>query len=695
VAGCGGTPRSADAPATATPGAPHVLPERYAHSIAALGWPGAKRAFQVGHGSVVYAGDAALEWVVSGAEPETSPVYFEQDGVPVAHWTMEALEHRIDFEAAAAPLDALGDTSLVVSVRATVTRIAAGTGEFTFEARLRGRPEGPSALPWDASLATVHEESWQDRGAYQDGRLIAVVDDAASIPPGSPTRAKPARTEGNGPGALRAVCKANLARGDSREWHFVMPAYPVDLAARDLRAARHDDVVARARGAWRGWLGEAVGFETPDTLVNAAWRAALVTLIQCQEKMGDDWVSIGNPFQYRDVWIRDGARVVRALAVAGLTERARANAWAFRRFQFPPGLFISQRGQLDGTGQALWAFEQVASLPPDPEVAKRYLPMAEAALDWITRERRSTRQLDLRFGNLLPYGDPRDAELVRAQLTGNDAWAIAGCNAVVTLARRAGDDDLARKAWALHQDYLAAFNDALKRTYRDDVPPTWQGVGRDWGNLAAGYPTFVVPYNDIRMLFLARRVWAPTRGLALVNYGAADSIHTYLGADLAQWALIAGRGNVARDYVRDLLARSSSTLGQAELFHRGTGGFGLNMPPHTTAAAALIDLLRNMVVSDSRDTLDIALGGDLAWWSGTKLPRAPTRFGIVDIMLERPARNELAASWGTSAAPVRIRIPDGAIGVASLTPGARLVNGRWLYAPPGVTRAAVRIEETR
>lgn len=693
--GCGRGP-DGDRDLATAPGTPHVLPEHYAHSIAALGWPGAKRAFQIGHGSVVFGGDAAIEWVVPDADVETTPVWFEQDGVPVAHWTMTAPEHVIAFEAAAAPLDVLGDTSLVLSVRATVTRTAAGTGGFAFEARVRHAPDGPHWIPWDAAIARAHDQGWHRHGVYCDGLLVAALDDAANVPSGAPSRSGPQRVEADSAGVLRAVCRATLARGESREWHFVLPAYPVDADAGDLRkAVRHDEVVTRARRAWRGWIGDAVELATPDTLINAAWRAALVTLIQCQERIGEDWVSIGNPFQYRDVWIRDGARTVRAFAVAGLAERAKANAWAFRRFQLPPGAFLSQRGQLDGTGQALWAFEQVASLPPDPEAARRFLPAARAALDWIGRQRRATRSLDLRYDGLLPYGDPRDAELTRAQLAGNDAWAIAGCRAVVTLARRAGDDDLARRAFAQYEDYLGDFNDALRLAYRDDVPPSWQGVGRDWGNVAAGYPTFVVPYDEARMLFLARRVWAPARGLALVNYGPADSIHSYLGADLAQWALIDGRASVARGYVGDLLEHSSSTLGQAEIFDRVSGGFGLNLPPHTTAAATLIDLLRNMVVNDARDTLDLALGGDLSWWSGTRFERAPTRFGIVNVALDRPADDELAIEWGASAAPVRIRIPDGAVAVATLTPGTRLDGGRWLHAPAGITRAAVRIRVTR
>src|SRR2546423_1261331 len=91
-------------PTPVAPGAPLVLPEHYAHSIAALGMPGARRAFQVGHGSVVGNGDAAIEWRLAdtAAYVRVSPVYFERDGVPVAHWSMTSPRESIAFEAAAA-----------------------------------------------------------------------------------------------------------------------------------------------------------------------------------------------------------------------------------------------------------------------------------------------------------------------------------------------------------------------------------------------------------------------------------------------------------------------------------------------------------------------------------------------------------------------------------------------------------------
>jgi GH15 family glucan-1,4-alpha-glucosidase len=48
-------------------------------------------------------------------------------------------------------------------------------------------------------------------------------------------------------------------------------------------------------------------------------------------------VPIGGPFHYRDVWLRDGARAMQALALCGYTDESRALAASFLRFQWPHG----------------------------------------------------------------------------------------------------------------------------------------------------------------------------------------------------------------------------------------------------------------------------------------------------------------------------------------------------------------------
>jgi hypothetical protein len=671
-----------------------VLPEHYAHSLAALGWPGARRAFQIGHGSVVSTGECALEWLLlpAGDSASVSPVWFERDGVPVAHWTMENARQRVTFEAAAAPERALGDTSLLLSVRATAEWLSAEPGEAGVEVRVRARPAGPGFVPWDAPRDTAFTEAWRDRSALRNGRIVAVLDRTAALPPDPPDAQRPAHSHGSGPGALVALCSAHLARGERHAWDFLVPAYPVAPGERALGRASHERIASASRRFWRDWLTRAATLETPDSLIGSAWRAALVTLVTCQERDAGHWAPIGSPFQYRDVWLRDGARVVRALAVAGLTDLARDDARTLAHFQLPTGVFLSQRGQLDGTGQALWAFEQVAALPPSPAIAREFLVAARDGLRWIRRQRGNTISLRLPWLGLLPYGDPRDGELVRAPLVGNDAWAIAGCRAVAEIARGAGDDSLAREALATAADYRGSFVAALAATRHPDIPPSWPGPGRDWGNASVGYPTLVLSADDPRLAALARRMRAHGEPTGLVCYGAEDSLHTYLGADLAQWSLLAGRPAEARAWLAGVLAHSSSTLGQAEIFQRA-GDFGSNLPPHATAAATLVDLMRNSIACDTRDTLEVALGAPLAWWGGTRLERAPTRFGVTSVRLERPAAEVLRVRLEPLPVPVRVRVPDGARAIAGLSAGARVTGGAWVDAPAGTREVSFRIAE--
>src|SRR5258706_10453497 len=100
-----------------------------------------------------------------------------------------------------------------------------------------------------------------------------------------------------------------------------------------------------------------------------------------------------------------------------------------------------------------------------------------------------TERLGARWGGRLQFADRRDGELTRAQLVGNDAWGIAGLDATAALARLAGESALADTVARAARAYRGRFLAALARSGAADVPPSWQGLRRDWGNLAARFPS--------------------------------------------------------------------------------------------------------------------------------------------------------------------------------------------------------------
>ena len=174
------------------------------------------------------------------------------------------------------------------------------------------------------------------------------------------------------------------------------------------------------------------------------------------------------------------------------------------------------------------------------------------------------------------------------------------------------------------------------------MPPSWQGVGRDWGNLAVAYPCGALAIDDARNAATARRVWAEAGGPGLVTYGGSDSLQYYAGADLGTWALLAGRRAQADSVLAAMLVWRSASGAAGEIFSRGSREYGRNLPPHPTSAAALVTLVRNALIEDSGDTLRLTLGARDTWWEHGFVRRAPTRWGTIDLEFFRETD---AASW--------------------------------------------------
>ena len=666
LSGCG-------APAPESAWDPDSVADAFAQPSGALMWPGLARSFLVDSGGALLNGLWSVQFTPSaGGTPAGPPprIASEERWLPVLRWNRASGDVHWRFEAVGRPARSDSDSVLAVSLRVRVVNSGSAEQRVKLEARLDSMPQPPRFVAPDGDTPPPRVLAWNG---------VAARDSCCGW------------SEAGGAGAVTTF-EATLRAGEQRELRFVLPSHPLPRADLDACARiAHTRRVANVRAFWSGAIAHGTRFELGDPDVERALSAATVVLLACRERWGGNWYPIGGPFQYRDTWIRDGARLIQALAITNHLAEARACAAGLATLQWPQGPFLTQRGQLDGTGQALWAFEQAGLRPaPAPEIGG-FARQAMLACRWGEWQRELGRGAGWPYGRMLPFADPHDGELTEAPLVGNDLWMLAGYRAAARLCGAAGrkQDSTTIEAW--RAVYATDFADALTRRGSRDVPPCWQGEGRDWGNLTAAWPAQVLAPGDPRVERMARRVWRTVGGAGLLSYGDPDSLQTYVGADLGVWAMLADQPATADSVLAAVLAWRNASGAGAELFSRAHRDYGWNLPPHPTSAAALVALVRNALVFDDGDTLMLTLGARDRWWSGAKVSGAPTRWGMLDLSFRREGDH---AHWSWSAVPVwtALRVPRGTRVAEAPAPLVREPGGHRVLAPPGAASADVRLE---
>jgi len=652
---------------------PDSIADAFAQPSAALFWPGLSRSFLVDSGGSLINGLWDVRFAVAadgvqGGGP--SRIAYEERWRPVVRWTRTTGDVRWWFEAVAFPARSGDDSVLAVSLEVRAVNGGASPRHVRLAAEMDSMARPPRFVAPDGDTPQPRVLAWT-RGSSRD----------------SACGWSDAGFEG-----ARGVVDQTLAPGATHAVRFLLASHPLPGAdfvgcARMVHAGR----VADVRREWSEWVAHGTHFELGDPEVENALRAATVVLLACRERWRGTWYPIGGPFHYRDTWLRDGARLIHALTLVNHVDEARDLARGIASLQWPQGAFLTQRGQLDGTGQALWTFEQ-AMLRPAPDTAvTRLAKQALVACQWSEWQRQLGRSTGWPYGRMMPFADPHDGELAQAQLVGNDLWMLAGYRATSRLCGAAGlrDDSMRVETW--RAAYAADFAAALARRGARDVPPCWQGEGRDWGNLTAAWPSGVLAPADPRCEQLARRVWGEVSGPGLTCYGNRDSLHTYVGADLAMWAMLADHPEWTDSVLTAMLRWRNASGATGELFSASHRDYGWNLPPHPTAAAALIALTRNAILFDDGDTLELTLAARDRWWKQSTVRGAPTRWGVLDLSFTRDGDR---ARWNWTPVPVwtRLHLPRGtAVGGTVAAPLQRTPNPRWVLAPPGTSSAEVSL----
>ncbi len=645
--------------------------EAFVHPTAALLVPGASRAFLLQSPPRIFNGEWQLRFECddpSWTSAKNAPIRWSGQRGSSAGWEFGDDRLTWTISAVVPPGPGTAKNPLVCSIEVQVHNRGAEAATADLTACL----ERPSPMPFvarDAHLLFARPLRWRAAGGTE---FLAGAGPVASSD-----------------SSLRVL--QQLPSGSSARWRFAMPSHSMNARALGSALSEpHLKASARASAYWARELGAGARIEIPDPILEAAWDEALIVLLGCSEGTAGEAVPIGGSFHYRDTWIRDGARQISALAEAGHLEIARSMARSLLEYQLPGGALMSQRGQLDGIGQALWAIREVQVRAPSSAAIAPVNAIVEA-WQWCERQREIVRRVESRAAGLMPPADPRDAELLSGYHVGTDLWTLIGYRSARELLTLAGEHTAAARVESPRVDYEREVLRHLADAREPGVPAAWFGRARPWGNLIVQYPAALLTARHSRVHELLREHWS--NGLGRIHYGTPDSLHGYLGMDLAVTALLQGSPEGWDSTLARTIAWRTATGGGAEIYSDSLRDFGTNLAPHATSAAAVMSLLRKGLVLETDDTLRITTGTREAWWdSGFGIRSTPTRWGPMELSARRRGV-DLRWEWTALNAPAQLSGPPGTIIESVISPsGARLLDGViHVPATTGMVHARARV----
>ena len=415
--------------------------------------------------------------------------------------------------------------------------------------------------------------------------------------------------------------------------------------------------------AWAPALEGLAALEIPDERMDFLYRAAVRNLVL--HSPGEVWPG---PYTYKRFWFRDAAFILDAMLAAGMADRVERTLDLFPSRQTMGGYFLSQEGEWDSNGEALWILRrwcEATGRAPKPEWLQ---PISKAA-EWIMRKR-ITRNKDARVVGLFPAGFSAEHLGPNDYYYWDDFWGAAGLQSAAWLLDAAGQPVTAKAAREQAADFMSAIDRSIAKAHesgRHDgaIPasPLRRMDSGCIGSISVSYPLRLWPGDDPRItatldFLLSKCMFKGTFFQDMIHSG----MNAYLTLHMAQALLRAGDPR-AFQLIKDTAAVASPTGQWPEAIHPHTLGGCMGDGQHIWAAAEWVIMMRNLFLLEEDRVLVIGSGLPEEWLrSGRKLAfgPGPTAFGPVKVAVTpKPGGWHVAweAAWRNPPACLIIRLP--------------------------------------
>ena len=428
----------------------------------------------------------------------------------------------------------------------------------------------------------------------------------------------------------------------------------------DVRAILHDELepkrklVIHGTPSWPSAMAPMAKMSIGDTRMQELFDLAVANVVL----HSPDEIYPG-PYTYKRFWFRDAAFMINAVLVLGGIERARRALRHFAPRQKRDGYFLSQAGEWDANGEAIWSYHRFVSLtgiPPEDE----WLDAVRKGARWIMRKR-LPKGTGLPEAGLLPAGFSAEHLGPNDFYYWDDFWGVAGLRCAAELLRDRSPD-FAAECLRTAEEFLKTIEDSFPagphRRFPGAIPasPKRRMDSGAVGSLVADYPLQLFGPGDERIVRTANylRDHSSHAGGFFQNM-IHSGINAYLTLHLAQIRLRAGETEAAWALIDTVAALASPTGQWPEAIHPHTLGGCMGDGEHMWAAAEWALMLRACFVREEADRIVIGAGLKPEWWKQAGASFGPTL---------------------TPSGPMSVRVIAG-------NGGARLVvEGQWRGTPP-------------
>ena len=415
---------------------------------------------------------------------------------------------------------------------------------------------------------------------------------------------------------------------------------------------------------WEENLNGLCRMSVPDKHYQFLYDAALRSLI-----LHSPLDVYPGPYTYKHFWFRDAAFILYAMLSVGMADRVEKVIDRFPLRQKPTGYFLSQEGEWDSNGEALWVMHRFCEMTGKDPKPKWQWPIYRAAA-WIKAKRITKKGSP--YAGLLPIGFSAEHFGPNDYYYWDDYWGVAGLRAGAYFAEKFKNPDLTEELSTEASDFMRCIQKSLeltdKRTGADFIPasPHRRMDAGAIGSLVTSYPLQLSDAKDPRLLntaeFLFRESFFQGGFYQEISH---SGINAYLTLHVAQVFLRAGDPRYF-DLMNAIASLASPTGQWPEAIHPRTRGGCMGDGQHIWATAEWVLMVRNCFVREEEEEKKLILcSGIPAGWlnDGADIHFGPTltSFGRVTVKVKvenKKIQVTWSGDWHPSGEPkTEVRLP--------------------------------------